>query len=720
MPRPLLLALVLIIALLIAAFWNYTQDDVFITYVYSRNLAEGVGFVFNPGETVQGTTTPLWTLLMAGVYRLTTELLHAGNLLGGIFLLVTCLFSFSLLRPHFGVHGAGAAALLIATSPLHYASLGMETPLYCALLTGAFWLWSREHPTAAILAAAALTWTRADGVVLAATLILLVLFDAAHSSSGRPLNPRRWAAGIRLGAIYALAIAPWFAFAWVYFGTPLPNTFHAKQELLQGVRFLESGLQHWQTFFGHHPLSLLALALIPFGALRLWRARSLRPLPLWAGLYTLGYTALNITNFWYYTPLVTVLILLAVTGAHDLLRRMTRPSVRLARAALAVVLVSVIGLDAVRAVAISPLPPRMSTYRLAGEWIAEHTPPDATLMVADLGVAGYYARRTTRDSFGLIVPDMYATSPEYAVLKYAPDYVLATRYFFFDFTTSAWFQDQYVSVAQFSTPGDLEFSPMTVYQRRAPLNPPASAPQFSRLLLSAEVELESGAPLREETSAVLRDERGEIVVRGFKPFFEAHYPAEAALGPEHIIETISLPLAVAPGHYTWRLFVNPDPNPISGEIDVLALHESPHYSPADGDAVWPGSARLTGLVYQDEQVLWSGGLLSLTLEWEALTRPAGDFVVFCHLVSAAGALVAQHDGPPGGEARPTSTWSPGEVFIDQREIRLPPDLPEGEYQVLVGWYQWETGTRLPLVTGQDAYRLSIRAPVRFPGGSGLP
>ena len=42
-----------------------TIDDAYITFRYARNLLAGHGFVFNPGEQVLGTTTPVYTLLMA-------------------------------------------------------------------------------------------------------------------------------------------------------------------------------------------------------------------------------------------------------------------------------------------------------------------------------------------------------------------------------------------------------------------------------------------------------------------------------------------------------------------------------------------------------------------------------------------------------------------------------------------------------------------------------
>lgn len=42
-----------------------TLDDAYITYRYTRNILAGNGFVFNPGERELGTTTPLYTLLLA-------------------------------------------------------------------------------------------------------------------------------------------------------------------------------------------------------------------------------------------------------------------------------------------------------------------------------------------------------------------------------------------------------------------------------------------------------------------------------------------------------------------------------------------------------------------------------------------------------------------------------------------------------------------------------
>ncbi|MFQ5921958.1 MAG: hypothetical protein ACE5M4_03875, partial [Anaerolineales bacterium] len=44
-----------------------TIDDAYITFRYARNLLDGHGLVYNPGEAVLGTTTPLFALLLSAL-----------------------------------------------------------------------------------------------------------------------------------------------------------------------------------------------------------------------------------------------------------------------------------------------------------------------------------------------------------------------------------------------------------------------------------------------------------------------------------------------------------------------------------------------------------------------------------------------------------------------------------------------------------------------------
>ncbi|MCX7878834.1 MAG: hypothetical protein N2510_09400, partial [Ignavibacteria bacterium] len=48
--------------------WSFlfqNVDDAYISYRYGRNLMEGNGLVYNPGEKVEGYTNFLWTIITA-------------------------------------------------------------------------------------------------------------------------------------------------------------------------------------------------------------------------------------------------------------------------------------------------------------------------------------------------------------------------------------------------------------------------------------------------------------------------------------------------------------------------------------------------------------------------------------------------------------------------------------------------------------------------------
>ena len=294
-------------------YWNYTQDDVYITYTYSRNIATGKGFVFNEGQRVLGTTTPLYTLIMAGIYTRTSDLLHAGNLLSAIGVLAIAALSFSIGQRLKSFWLGAAAAVLIAANPLLYISFGMETLLYSALLMAAFALALDEREALTAIALGLLTLVRADGVVAVGVLGLAAL-----------LHQRRipWRGII----IYALVVVPWFIFAQLYFGALFTNTLAAKADYLGGLIFLRDGWSWWINLFTRRGpvfwLALPSLIVAVFYATR--RQRVWWLLIGWAALYTLAYTILNVSAFWYYTPLLPVAHVAIWTGRSSHLGRDAR------------------------------------------------------------------------------------------------------------------------------------------------------------------------------------------------------------------------------------------------------------------------------------------------------------------------------------------------------------------------------------------------------------
>jgi 4-amino-4-deoxy-L-arabinose transferase-like glycosyltransferase len=92
----------------------------------------------------------------------------------------------------------------------------------------------------------------------------------------------------------------------------------------------------------------------------------------------------------------------------------------------------------------------------------------------------------------------------------------------------------------------------------------------------------------------------------------------------------------------------------------------------------------------------TGGVLPLTLLWQALEEIDADYKVFVHLVEVEGQLAAQRDSEPVGGSRPTSTWAVGEPIKDRVGLLLPADVPPGLYELVVGMYDPATLERLPV------------------------
>jgi 4-amino-4-deoxy-L-arabinose transferase-like glycosyltransferase len=97
-----------------------------------------------------------------------------------------------------------------------------------------------------------------------------------------------------------------------------------------------------------------------------------------------------------------------------------------------------------------------------------------------------------------------------------------------------------------------------------------------------------------------------------------------------------------------------------------------------------------------------GDILPLSLFWQPSAGMTAEYRVFVHLLDTDGQIVAQTDTAPAGGSRPTASWAAGEVIRDPVGILLPPALAEGEYRLVVGMYDPDTGERLPVVLDEPA------------------
>ncbi len=111
--------------------------------------------------------------------------------------------------------------------------------------------------------------------------------------------------------------------------------------------------------------------------------------------------------------------------------------------------------------------------------------------------------------------------------------------------------------------------------------------------------------------------------------------------------------------------------------------------------------RLRGYSLLSEDVA-SGGIVQITLFWEALDAISERYKVFVHLLDGGGHVVGQRDAEPGGGAAITSSWRAGDRIADNYGVPVPPGTPPGEYRLEIGMYRLSDGARLPITLGGAA------------------
>lgn len=401
--------------------WPVHVDDAFISFRYARNLVEGFGLRWNPGEApVEGYSNFLWVLLLAAAQALGFEPLPAARLLGlaaslgGLgaigwltWLATRCRFS------------ALAAALMLGVSQdwIVSAVLGLETCLYVLLVALALALVLRaiDRPSTgravgAGLLCAACALTRPDGAAVFVAAVGWAAFAA------RKALPRR--AALAFLAAFAAVLGPFLVFRLAYFGDLVPNAVRAKDAAqpfvaryletfpyYRGAEYLADGLRSYAPC-----LFLAAATLVVVGREALVRLT----LPALVGLaYVVG-----LSQTWpvvgvahrLMLPVALALMVLAAPGLVALLRRARSPL-----GALVAVGVAVMGL---RFLAAEELPPfaenpsgsqKAGLLRTAAQLSGLHAPfgaalarfPPITIAMTDCGIVPFVSRQNTIDLFGL-------------------------------------------------------------------------------------------------------------------------------------------------------------------------------------------------------------------------------------------------------------------------------------------------------------------------------
>ncbi len=209
----LALAALTVTAALTLLLFRLTLDDAYITFRYARHLADGYGLgAWNrTGEHVEGYSSLLWTLLLAGAARLGVDVRLASKVLGAAasLVVITALVRRPDDRPAF----LAGLFLAVYLPFVLYAASGMEAVAFTSLVTLALVGPATWQPIVALLLVA----MRPEGVLVAAIDVLALVWRRER---------RRWVVATALVAVLTLATIA--IHRWAAYHALAPNTYYAK------------------------------------------------------------------------------------------------------------------------------------------------------------------------------------------------------------------------------------------------------------------------------------------------------------------------------------------------------------------------------------------------------------------------------------------------------------------------------------------------------------
>jgi len=254
----------LILGELLVLWYAWIVDDAYVCFRYVDNLVlHHRGLVWNPGEYVEGFSSPLWVMLLASLRLLGLNYWLIIRLVG-----IACFAAFwwlaCLINRRLSPSAQPSTSFNI---PLIYLSFtygvscyftsGLESPLLIVLaaVSCGVVLWPKSIPLQVGMGLSPLV---RHELLVPYVILILYLY---HRNRRAPL------AGM-LSCL--LSLGPYLVFRVWYYADLLPNTYYLKNEtwFLQGLRYLYDTVLPYQTV----PYLLVA-ALLHHGAVRRYGGR---------------------------------------------------------------------------------------------------------------------------------------------------------------------------------------------------------------------------------------------------------------------------------------------------------------------------------------------------------------------------------------------------------------------------------------------------------------
>ncbi len=468
-------------------FNSFPLDDPWIHLQFAKNLAEYGSFSYFKNEVVTaGSTSPLYTALLAAGFFVTNNEMWLSYITGILFFLISVYFFYRLSGTFFTGENwlAIAAALLFVFDKwLNFISVtGMETTLYIFLLVACYYYYRKMNAIGFAVTLGLTFWTRPDALAFIAAIAADYFFRvylknrAPKENAGIELFEKKEL--YKIAGIFGIIMVAYFAMNYLISGSLLPNTYSAKlayysAEFRSRAEFMK--VEVWEYFTE----SAYLLIFIPFlfGVIKLAKdTLKLKYNPL---IPAFIFIVLLIFMYWYklpyahrfgryMMPIFPFYILLSVYGGREFFRWFANyiGDSKLVNGLNVILLAGTLvyyGTEYYETRKIFQDQSRHIYIRQVetAKWLKNNTPEGSIVATHDVGAIAYYSDRKIVDVVGLINPEFITKLNTKEFAGFVEEQIIKQNVTYMAFLKE-WFQ--VVNQPSLFTAGENAFEIMQVYK----------------------------------------------------------------------------------------------------------------------------------------------------------------------------------------------------------------------------------------------------------------
>lgn len=280
----------LVLFLVLLEPFYFHSDDAFITYNFARNLANGFGIVFHPEfEPIQGSSSFLYTVLLAGFAKTTTVDVHIIGSLFSVFSYIGFLVVIVALIGQDSPRISNRTKLVIFAMSFSFQlplllSYGLEITFISALLILTLYLIASNKIKWASFILLLIPLTRLDYLFYFPSIAIFFYIIVSN-----------WRKTITFFIPSMISTITYLLFSRFYFGEFIPYSWIAKAKF--PTNFLAT--VSWRAFFEKYPLTLVLIItwmlLAVYVLIKEWHSlktiNNLRKKPAFVSLVLFGITS---------------------------------------------------------------------------------------------------------------------------------------------------------------------------------------------------------------------------------------------------------------------------------------------------------------------------------------------------------------------------------------------------------------------------------------------